>query len=140
MSKIIDIEEMRKRLLRQQKEIDEKLKSLEQIEKLADEIGVSNNNFSKTLADSQHTYSNLSIVGACSKIFVENPDKKYSVKEVMSKLREGGREMTDKYYTTISSTLNRLVKRNQLKKKPKGHMMFYQKRKTEEEIFQEMNQ
>lgn len=132
MGKVIDVELIRNQLLKQQKEINEKLKALDQLESMADALRI---NVTDTLSIDDKTelttngrFSNLTMVEACRRIFEENPNNEYSIKNIMALLEKEGLQVSVKYgYATISSTLNRLVNRGKLKKIPRGSKMLFQK-------------
>ena len=132
MGKVIDVELIRNQLLKQQKEISEKLKALGQLESLADKISINVTDElgidDKIELATQGRFSDLTMVGACRRIFTENPNNKYSIKNIMAFMKTGGLELSVKYgYATTSSTLNRLVNKGELRKIPKGNKMLFQK-------------
>ncbi len=132
MGKVIDVELIRNQLLKQQKEISEKLKALGQLESLADKISINVTDElgidDKIELATQGRFSDLTMVGACRRIFTENPNNKYSIKNIMAFMKTGGLKLSVKYgYATTSSTLNRLVNKGELRKIPKGNKMLFQK-------------
>ena len=125
MGKNIDIEKVRETLLEQRKKIDKKLHALSLIEKIADEKNMYN--VSTLSTDEQNKFQDMTIVDSCRVIFKENSYKEFTVKKTMDMLRKGGLQLSTKYaYTTVSSTLNRLVNKGILKKRYSGTKSLFQ--------------
>lgn len=138
MSKIIGIDTVRKKLLKQQEEIRKKLETLDSLEQLPDGLRISvtdnisvddNGNIVGLTTSNQDRFGGLTIVNACKKIFEDDSHGQYSIKDVMEILVKGGLELSEKYaYPTVSSTLNRIVDRGELAKLPYGNKMLFQKK------------
>ncbi len=112
MGKNINIDKIREDLIRQKKEIEEKLDALTIVEKIA--------NILTPDINEQNEFNDMTIIASCQKIFNENPNKEFLISEIISKLMGKGVQLpssSKSAYGTVSSTLKRLAKKGTLEKR-----------------------
>lgn len=135
MDKKIDIELLRNKLLIEKNEIEKKLKMLDEVEQMSNDLDINNVNFLMSEINVNNKYTNLKIVKSCELFFNENSDKYFKVKDVFQNLKAGGVNISERSgYTIISQTLSRLETQGFFITKKEGKIKYYKKKKKEEDV------
>lgn len=127
MSINIDIESIRKNLTEKKRDIEEKLKALDVVEKLSSEASiVPPKNIQAKESVKTGEYTHMTIAKACEAFFADSSDKKFTIADTMEALQNGGLEnVSTNLRGTVNATLSRLFKRGFLEKEESGNKTYY---------------